>query len=87
MAAIRGIRLAWKAVKSGILSATYRFVPWKGKGPSMSAENENGDVETRNEGAVATGTDRLVDLYREMVLVSLFEEATQRAFRQGKIGG
>ena len=53
----------------------------------MSAENENGDVETRNEGAVATGTDRLVDLYREMVLVRLFEEATQRAFRQGKIGG
>src|SRR5215218_2841621 len=87
MAAIRGIRLAWKAVKSGILSATYRFVPWKGKEPSMSAENENGDVETRNEGAVATGTDRLVDLYREMVLVRFFEEATQRAFRQGKIGG
>ena len=53
----------------------------------MSAENENGDVETRNEGAVATGTDRLVDLYREMVLVRLFEEATQRGFRQGKIGG
>ena len=56
----------------------------------MSAENEqpeNGDVETRDEGAVATGTDRLVDLYREMVLVRLFEEATQRAFRQGRIGG
>src|SRR5215212_11924632 len=87
MAAVRGIRLAWKALKSGILSIAYRFVLWKGKGPSMSAVNENGDVETRNEGAVATGTDRLVDLYREMVLVRLFEEATQRAFRQGKIGG
>ncbi len=56
----------------------------------MSAENENsenGGVETRDEGAVATGTDRLVDLYREMVLIRAFEEASQRGFRQGKIGG
>ena len=56
----------------------------------MSAENENsenGGVETREEGAVATGSERLVDLYREMVLVRAFEEACQRAFRQGKIGG
>jgi pyruvate dehydrogenase E1 component subunit alpha len=90
MAIIRVIRLAWEAAKSGILFATYRLVPRKGKGPSMSAENENsenGDVETRDEGAVATGTDRLVDLYREMVLIRAFEEASQRGFRQGKIGG
>src|SRR5918992_3324170 len=90
MAMIRVIRLAWEAAKSGILSATYRFVPRKGKGPSMSAENENsenGDVESRDEGAVATGTDRLVDLYREMVLIRAFEDACQRGFRQGKIGG
>ena len=57
----------------------------------MSAENghpENGEAqEARNEGAVATGTDRLVDLYREMVLIRAFEEACQRGFRQGKIGG
>src|SRR5688500_11110713 len=56
----------------------------------MSAENENpenGGVETRDEGAVATGTDRLVDLYREMVLIRAFEEACGRGFRQGKIGG
>src|SRR5215213_4830024 len=56
----------------------------------MSAENghpENGEAQARNEGAVATGTDRLVDLYREMVLIRAFEEATQRGFRQGKIGG
>ena len=57
----------------------------------MSADNghpENGEAqEARNEGAVATGTDRLVDLYREMVLIRAFEEATQRGFRQGKIGG
>jgi pyruvate dehydrogenase E1 component alpha subunit len=56
----------------------------------MSAENENsenGGVETRDEGAVATSTDRLVDLYREMMLIRAFEEASQRGFRQGKIGG
>ncbi len=90
MAVIRVIRLAWERAKSGILSATHRFVPRKGKGPSMSAENENsenGDVETREDGAVATDTDLLVDLYREMVLIRAFEEACQRGFRQGKIGG
>ena len=56
----------------------------------MSAENdhpENGSEETRAEGAVATDTDRLVDLYREMALIRAFEEACQRGFRQGKIGG
>ena len=56
----------------------------------MLADNDNGGnggVETREEGAVATGGDRLVDLYREMVTVRRFEEACQRAFRQGKIGG
>ena len=59
----------------------------------MSAENENtgdGAVETQEQGGgspVATDGDRLVELYRKMVLVRTFEEATQRAFRQGKIGG
>ncbi len=56
----------------------------------MSAENEhpeNGDVEARENGAVATSSERLVDLYREMVLIRAFEEACQRGFRQGKIGG
>ena len=61
----------------------------------MSAEeNErtgNGGVETREEsrdgGAVATDGEHLVELYKQMVLIRTFEEATQRAFRQGKIGG
>ncbi len=56
----------------------------------MSAENEhseNGGVETRENGAIATSSERLVDLYREMALIRAFEEACQRAFRQGKIGG
>jgi len=56
----------------------------------MSAENEhpeNGGTEARDEGAVATSADGLVDLYREMVLIRAFEEACGRGFRQGKIGG
>jgi pyruvate dehydrogenase E1 component subunit alpha len=56
----------------------------------MSAENEhsgNGGVEARGEGAVATDGEHLLDLYRKMVLVRTFEEATQRSFRQGKLGG
>ncbi|MBA4117138.1 MAG: pyruvate dehydrogenase (acetyl-transferring) E1 component subunit alpha [Rubrobacter sp.] len=60
----------------------------------MSAESENtgdGGVETREEsrdgGAVATNGEHLVDLYKKMVLVRTFEEACQRGFRQGKIGG
>jgi pyruvate dehydrogenase E1 component alpha subunit len=55
--------------------------------PAENDNSENGGVETREEGAVATGSERLVDLYRQMVLVRAFEEACQRAFRQGKIGG
>lgn len=49
-----------------------------------------------SNGRAAAGKDRpvpelsseqLLDFYRKMVLIRLFEEATQRAFRQGKIGG
>jgi len=57
----------------------------------MSADNEhseNGGVETREDGgAIATSSERLVDLYKEMALIRAFEEACQRGFRQGKIGG
>ena len=56
----------------------------------MAADNEhpeNGGVETRENGAIATSSARLVDLYKEMVLIRAFEEACQRGFRQGKIGG
>ena len=31
--------------------------------------------------------ERLLEMYRKMVLVRVFEEATLRGFRQGKIGG
>jgi len=60
----------------------------------MSAESEHtgdGAVETQEEsregGAVATDGEHLVELYKKMVLIRTFEEATQRGFRQGKIGG
>src|SRR5919107_537716 len=67
----------------------------------MSAENEHtgdGSVETQEDpreetgaesrdGAVAVDDDHLLDLYKKMVLIRVFEEATQRAFRKGKIGG
>ena len=57
----------------------------------MSADNEHsedGGVETREGGgAIATSSERLVDLYRQMALIRAFEEACQRGFRQGKIGG
>jgi pyruvate dehydrogenase E1 component alpha subunit len=85
---VRVIKLFYEVAKSAILFAGSYLQ--EGRGDSMSAENENsgnGEVETREEGSVATSTDRLVDLYRNMVLVRTFEEACQKGFRQGKIGG
>lgn len=38
-------------------------------------------------GSVATSGEHLVDLYRKMVEIRTFEEATQKGFRQGKVGG
>src|SRR5918998_5585758 len=70
-------------------SVVYCTSEWEGA--VMSAENEhteNGGEETREDGgAIATSEERLVDLYREMALIRAFEEACQRGFRQGKIGG
>ena len=45
------------------------------------AEAEAGD------GRVGAGREGLVDLYRQMVLVRMFEESCQRSFRKGAIGG
>ena len=60
----------------------------------MPAEGEeragDGGVETqeqRDASSVATDGDHLVELYKKMVLIRAFEEACQRSFRQGKIGG
>jgi pyruvate dehydrogenase E1 component alpha subunit len=37
--------------------------------------------------SVALSTEERLELYRKMVQIRIFEEATQRAFREGKIGG
>src|SRR5450755_4145486 len=39
------------------------------------------------DGRVGAGREGLVDLYRQMVLVRMFEESCQRSFRKGAIGG
>jgi pyruvate dehydrogenase E1 component alpha subunit len=36
---------------------------------------------------VSAGTDSLLDLYRQMLLIRRFEEAAAKAYSQGKIGG
>ncbi len=58
------------------------------KGAKAAAEAE----ATTNGAAAADAAPELSDeqrleFYRKMVLIRVFEEATQRAFRQGKIGG
>ena len=60
--------------------------------PAESEHSGDGAVETQEQrqgggSPVATDGDKLVELYKKMVLVRTFEEATQRGFRQGKIGG
>lgn len=47
-------------------------------------------TRTRSKKSTATAessAERLLELYRKMVLVRIFEETTQRSFRQGKVGG
>src|ERR671910_412450 len=89
---LRGGRAFSRTGERGILHD--KIVPPRGKGAAMSAESEHtgdGAVETQEEsrdsGAVATDGEHLVGLYKKMVLIRTFEEATQRGFRQGKIGG
>src|SRR5215216_6089096 len=86
-----GYRSVWRILwNPWFWYSVFRFVPLRGKGPLMSADNEHsedGGVETREDGgAIATSSERLVDLYRQMALIRAFEEACQRGFRQGKIG-
>jgi pyruvate dehydrogenase E1 component alpha subunit len=46
-----------------------------------------GERTDRNGAGSAGGPEHLVELYRRMVLVRIFEKACQRSFRKGKIGG
>jgi pyruvate dehydrogenase E1 component alpha subunit len=45
------------------------------------------DNSRQQEGQVTLDTEQLLELYRKMVEIRLFEDACQRGFRQGKIGG
>lgn len=47
----------------------------------------SGERTGRNGDRPAGGPEHLAELYRQMVLVRTFEEACQRSFRKGKIGG
>lgn len=49
--------------------------------------NDASDKTRQKEGKVALDTDALISLYTKMVQIRLFEDACQRGFRQGKIGG
>ena len=49
--------------------------------------NEASDTARQKESKVALDTDALISLYTKMVRIRLFEDACQRGFRQGKIGG
>jgi pyruvate dehydrogenase E1 component alpha subunit len=48
--------------------------------------NDAADTQQK-ESQVQLDTDALISLYRKMVQIRLFEDACQRGFRQGKIGG
>jgi len=49
--------------------------------------NDASDNARQKESKVALDTDALISLYTKMVQIRLFEDACQRGFRQGKIGG
>ncbi len=57
-----------------------------GGGKATGAASPNGQ-QPAAEQTPDLGGERLLELYRKMLLIRVFEEATQRAFRQGKIGG
>lgn len=46
-----------------------------------------GRRDSTRDGRAGPDSEGLVELYRQMVLVRVFEEACQRSFRKGKIGG
>ncbi len=62
--------------------ATAKRKTSQGKGQSATTGNGR-----RKQSKVEIGTEALTDLYRKMVEIRLFEDAAQRGFRQGKIGG
>jgi pyruvate dehydrogenase E1 component alpha subunit len=51
------------------------------------SSNDTAGAAKKKESQVQLDTDALISLYRKMVQIRLFEDACQRGFRQGKIGG
>ncbi len=51
------------------------------------AREASGTAKQSDATSVALSTEERLELYRKMVQIRIFEEATSRAFREGKIGG
>ena len=55
---------------------------------AKAAEPADGQADAgAGDGRAGPGREGLVGLYRQMVLVRMFEESCQRSFRKGAIGG
>ena len=55
---------------------------------AKATEPADGQADAEaGDGRAGPGREGLVDLYRQMVLVRMFEESCQRSFRKGAIGG
>ncbi len=61
--------------------ATTRRTTRRGGGDGASSNSR------KKESQATLDTEQMLELYRKMVEIRLFEDACQRAFRQGKIGG
>jgi pyruvate dehydrogenase E1 component alpha subunit len=57
------------------------------KANAADGRARGGRAKERGGAAAQLSNERLLELYRKMLLIRLFEEASQRAFRQGKSGG
>jgi pyruvate dehydrogenase E1 component alpha subunit len=55
--------------------------------PATAPETIPADTYTEGQAQVAYDAEALVGFYQKMVEIRLFEDASTRAFRQGKIGG
>ncbi len=56
-------------------------------GKQTDGKARKGQKREDRDAAPQFGGEQLLEMYRKMVLVRVFEEATLRGFRQGKIGG
>ena len=58
-----------------------------GEARKTQARGASGGAKQSDATPAALNTEERLELYRKMVLIRIFEEATQRGFREGKIGG